>query len=128
MTGKPSRNFKRGEERRGGGKGGREGEKKEERKAGHSRQKAICCRRKTLYGTSAGCLRMGVFLEDGVSGDKWMGVANSSRGARHCEVHPSPLLAFSDRVLLCSSGCPGTHSINQAGLELTEIHLSLPLE
>jgi hypothetical protein len=27
-------------------------------------------------------------------------------------------LAFQDRVSLCSSGCPGTHSVDQAGLEL----------
>jgi hypothetical protein len=35
---------------------------------------------------------------------------------------------FGDRVSLCSPGCPGTHSVDQAGLqvELTEIHLSLP--
>jgi hypothetical protein len=25
---------------------------------------------------------------------------------------------FRDRVSLCSSGCPGTHSVDQAGLEL----------
>jgi hypothetical protein len=27
-------------------------------------------------------------------------------------------LAFRDRVFLCSPGCPGTHSVAQAGLEL----------
>jgi hypothetical protein len=27
-------------------------------------------------------------------------------------------LFFRDRVSLCSSGCPGTHSVDQAGLEL----------
>jgi hypothetical protein len=27
-------------------------------------------------------------------------------------------LVFRDRVSLCSSGCPGTHSVDQAGLEL----------
>jgi hypothetical protein len=27
----------------------------------------------------------------------------------------------------CSPGCPGTHSVDQAGLELTEILLPLPL-
>ena len=27
---------------------------------------------------------------------------------------------------LCISGCPGTHSLDQAGLEITEIHLPLP--
>jgi hypothetical protein len=33
---------------------------------------------------------------------------------------------FRDRVSLCSSGCPGTHFVDQAGLELREIHLPLP--
>jgi hypothetical protein len=28
------------------------------------------------------------------------------------------LLFFRDRVSLCSPGCPGTHSVDQAGLEL----------
>jgi hypothetical protein len=28
------------------------------------------------------------------------------------------LLVFRDRVSLCSPGCPGTHSVDQAGLEL----------
>jgi hypothetical protein len=32
---------------------------------------------------------------------------------------------FPDRVSLYSPGCPGTHSVDQAGLEL-EIHLPLP--
>jgi hypothetical protein len=27
-------------------------------------------------------------------------------------------LVFRDRVFLCSPGCPGTHSVDQAGLEL----------
>jgi hypothetical protein len=27
-------------------------------------------------------------------------------------------LVFRDRVSLCSPGCPGTHSVDQAGLEL----------
>jgi hypothetical protein len=27
-------------------------------------------------------------------------------------------LVFQDRVFLCSPGCPGTHSVDQAGLEL----------
>jgi hypothetical protein len=27
-------------------------------------------------------------------------------------------LVFQDRVSLCSRGCPGTHSVDQAGLEL----------
>ena len=29
---------------------------------------------------------------------------------------------------MCGPGCPGTHSVDQAGLELTEIHLPLPPE
>jgi hypothetical protein len=29
-----------------------------------------------------------------------------------------PFLGFQDRVFLCSPGCPGTHSVDQAGLEL----------
>jgi hypothetical protein len=33
-----------------------------------------------------------------------------------------------DRVSLCSPGCPGTHFVDQTGLELIEIHLSLPPE
>jgi hypothetical protein len=28
------------------------------------------------------------------------------------------VLVFRDRVSLCSPGCPGTHSVDQAGLEL----------
>jgi hypothetical protein len=31
------------------------------------------------------------------------------------------ILAFWDMVSLCSSGCPGAHCVEQAGLELTEI-------
>ena len=31
-----------------------------------------------------------------------------------------------DKVSLCNPGCPGTHCVNQAGLELTEISLRLP--
>jgi hypothetical protein len=27
-------------------------------------------------------------------------------------------MVFRDRVSLCSSGCPGTHSVDQAGLQL----------
>jgi hypothetical protein len=37
------------------------------------------------------------------------------------------VFVFPDRVSLCNSGCSGTHSVDQVGLELTEIHLSLPL-
>ena len=35
-------------------------------------------------------------------------------------------LVFLDWVCLCSSGCPGTHSVDQADLKLTEIHPPLP--
>jgi hypothetical protein len=28
------------------------------------------------------------------------------------------VLVFQDRISLCSPGCPGTHSVDQAGLEL----------
>jgi hypothetical protein len=35
---------------------------------------------------------------------------------------------FQDRVSLCSPGCPGTHFIDQAGLEFTEINLTLAPE
>jgi hypothetical protein len=28
------------------------------------------------------------------------------------------VFCFGDRVSLCSPGCPGTHSVDQAGLEL----------
>jgi hypothetical protein len=31
---------------------------------------------------------------------------------------------FQDRVSLCSPGCPGTHSIDQAGLELRSLPAS----
>ena len=33
---------------------------------------------------------------------------------------------FQDRVSLCSSGCPGTHSVDQAGLELRNPPVSAP--
>jgi hypothetical protein len=33
-------------------------------------------------------------------------------------------LVFRDRVSLCSSGCPGTHSVDQAGLELRNLPAS----
>lgn len=38
------------------------------------------------------------------------------------------LYLFKDRVSLCSPGQPGTCYIDQANLELTKIHLPLPLE
>jgi hypothetical protein len=34
------------------------------------------------------------------------------------------LLFFGDRVSLCSPGCPGTHSVDQAGLELRNLPAS----
>jgi hypothetical protein len=33
---------------------------------------------------------------------------------------------FKDRVFLCSSCCLGTHSVDEGGLELTEIHQPCP--
>ena len=37
------------------------------------------------------------------------------------------ILVFRDKVCLCNSpSSPGTHSVGQAGLILTEIHLPLP--
>jgi hypothetical protein len=38
------------------------------------------------------------------------------------------LFFFRARVLLCSSWCPGTHYVDQAGLKSTEICLLLPPE
>jgi hypothetical protein len=35
------------------------------------------------------------------------------------------LFVFQDGVSLCSPGCPGTHSVDQAGLKFTEICLPL---
>jgi hypothetical protein len=40
-----------------------------------------------------------------------------------CTLESSPSLSFKDRLLLCKSGCPRTQYRDQAGLELTEIHL-----
>ena len=37
------------------------------------------------------------------------------------------LLVFQDTVCLCNPGCPGDLSVDQAGLELTEICLPLSL-
>jgi hypothetical protein len=34
------------------------------------------------------------------------------------------ILFFRDRVSLCSPGCPGTHSVDQAGLELRNLPAS----
>jgi hypothetical protein len=33
-------------------------------------------------------------------------------------------IVFRDRVSLCSPGCPGTHSVDQAGLELRNLPAS----
>jgi hypothetical protein len=41
----------------------------------------------------------------------------SSRPLRKNEEDP-PFSFFRDRVSLCSPGCPGTHSVDQAGLKL----------
>ena len=38
------------------------------------------------------------------------------------------VFVFQDRVSLCSSDCPGTHSVDQAGFKLTETYLPLPSE
>ena len=38
------------------------------------------------------------------------------------------VFVFLRQVSLCSPGCATTHSVDQAGLELTEIHLPLPPE
>ena len=49
----------------------------------------------------------------------------TSPQARKCHMFPGDTrlffvcwLVFQDRVSLCSLGCPGTHSVDQAGLEL----------
>jgi hypothetical protein len=34
------------------------------------------------------------------------------------------VLVFQDRVSLCSSGCPGTHFVDQAGLKLRNLPAS----
>jgi hypothetical protein len=36
------------------------------------------------------------------------------------------VLVFQDRVSLCSPGCPGTHSVDQAGLKLRNPPASAP--
>jgi hypothetical protein len=36
------------------------------------------------------------------------------------------LFIFQDRVSLCSPGCPGTHFVDQAGLELRNLPVSAP--
>jgi hypothetical protein len=42
--------------------------------------------------------------------------SSTSRNGKN--VFFSFVLLFQDRVSLCSPGCPGTHSVDQAGLEL----------
>ena len=54
-----------------------------------------------------------------------------SAGSRHNDARKNPHMNKSStsyrRVsLLCSSCCPGTHSVDQAGLRPTEMHLTLP--
>jgi hypothetical protein len=39
-------------------------------------------------------------------------------------IYPPPPFFFRDRVSLCSPGCPGTHSVDQAGLELRNLPAS----
>jgi hypothetical protein len=53
------------------------------------------------------------------------------RGQRIKQVPPSSafffffsFLVFQDRVSLCSPGCPGTHFVDQAGLELRNLPAS----
>jgi hypothetical protein len=41
-----------------------------------------------------------------------------SEGIRSLSLSLSLSLVFRDRVSLCSPVCPGTHSVDQAGLEL----------
>jgi hypothetical protein len=43
-----------------------------------------------------------------------------------CLVTFRPFLFFSRQVFLCSPDCPGTHSVDQAGLKFTEIYPPLP--
>ena len=46
-----------------------------------------------------------------------------------CRVFSSPISALTqDRVSQCCPGCPETCSVDQAGLELTGIHVPLPPE
>jgi hypothetical protein len=76
-------------------------------------------------------------------GSPWTGIMDTSEMSRGCwKLNLGPmqkqvshlshslilflLFVFWDRVSLCSSGCPGTHCGDQAGLKLKEIHLPLP--
>lgn len=45
-----------------------------------------------------------------------------------CSLSVIPSIVFWDRVSLCSSGCSGIHSVNQNGLELTEMFILLRVE
>jgi hypothetical protein len=38
------------------------------------------------------------------------------------------LFVYFETVSMCSPGCPATHSVDQAGLELRETNLPLPPE
>jgi hypothetical protein len=58
---------------------------------------------------------------------------NSNRAGTGCRDHGGKLLTgllsfiylfFLDRVSLCSPGCPGTHSVDQVGLELRNLPAS----
>jgi hypothetical protein len=60
------------------------------------------------------------FVTDGVGGR-----GASCLGAGVAQA-PLTSLVFRDRVSLCSPGCPGTHSVDQAGLELKFTCLCLP--
>jgi hypothetical protein len=47
----------------------------------------------------------------------------------HLHPHLTPVcvcVCFQDRISLCSPGCPGISSLDQAGLKLTDICLPLP--
>ena len=69
------------------------------------------------------------------SGEKNMSISSIKKFTSGGEVGGSfvvvvvvVVLVFQDRVSLSSFGaCPRTRSVDQAGLELTEIHLPLPL-
>jgi hypothetical protein len=58
----------------------------------------------------------------------WLGTRELVRKLRTCFLSLSLCLSlslfFRDRFSLCSPGCPGTHSVNQAGLELRNLPAS----
>lgn len=45
----------------------------------------------------------------------------------HIHIYTQNKIYLKGRVSLCNSDCDGTVYINQAGIELTEIYLPLPL-